>query len=128
VLHDRRRLLLLILIPAAIVAMAMVISFVVMAEDVTPPQADAGPDLVSDDMRPVQFDASASTDDTGIVRYSWSFDYGGEAVTLEGMRTYFPFEVNGEYEVILEVSDAGGNTDTDSLTVTVLTPPGCPPT
>jgi hypothetical protein len=126
VLHDRRRLLLLILIPAAIIAMAMVVSFVVLAEDTTPPEAKAGPDLLSDDVRPIQFDASASTDDTGIVGYSWSFDYEGEAVTLEGMRAYFPFEVHGEYEVVLEVSDAAGNTDTDSLTVTVLTPPGVP--
>lgn len=41
--------------------------------DTTPPLANAGPDQTVDEDTPVTFDGSGSTDDVGIVNYTWTF-------------------------------------------------------
>jgi hypothetical protein len=94
--------------------------------DVTDPVADAGEDMLVDYVTAARFDGSNSTDNKNVSQYVWTFDHDGEPVTLWGEVAYFPFTVHGEYEVTLNVSDAAGNWDTDSITVTVLTPPGPP--
>jgi hypothetical protein len=92
--------------------------------DETPPVADAGPNQLVDEVRAVHFDGSASTDDEGIVRYEWTFNYADGTVVLEGVSAYFMFEHHGEYTVTLTVWDDAGNSDEDNLSLTVLTPPG----
>ena len=40
-------------------------------------------------------DASSSSDNVGIVRYTWSFEEGGRTITLEGERVEHTFEEVG---------------------------------
>lgn len=84
-----------------------------------PPVADAGPDqtvTVGDD---VTFDGGDSTDDVGIVNYTWTFTYDDDTVTLYGVEPEFTFDVVGEYEVTLTVMDIEDQTSTDTVTITV---------
>jgi hypothetical protein len=92
--------------------------------DVTPPEADAGMDMAVDDTHAAHFDGTGSTDDTGIASWKWTFEYGGRNVTLLGPEAYFPFEVAGNFTVTLNVTDAAGNWDTDTVEVNVITRPG----
>ena len=92
--------------------------------DSAAPVADAGPDQTVDEDTLVTFDGSGSTDNTGIVNYTWTFDDGGEQ-TLHDVNPTYMFANPGIYTVTLNVSDAGGLYDTDTMTVTVndTTPP-----
>jgi|UPI0008355416 PKD repeat protein len=65
----------------------------------------------------VSFIGSGSTDDVGIVSYAWNFIDGGMAA--EANPTY-TFNAPGTYDVELTVTDGGGLTDTDIVTITVL--------
>jgi probable HAF family extracellular repeat protein len=68
--------------------------------------------------RQCTFDASASTDDKGIVLYSWSWGTGrAEAHTTPITKNTFP--KGGRYEVKLTVTDADGHIGTVTKTVTV---------
>lgn len=109
-----------------IILRADVIQPVQAAPDVTDPVADAGPDIMIDQVIAAHFDGSGSTDDGTIDRYVWTFEYEGRTVTLEGMDAYFMFQLHGEYAVTLNVTDTFGNWDTDLVMVTVITPPGPP--
>jgi hypothetical protein len=90
-----------------------------------PPIADAGADqTVVDSDRSgdelVTLDGSGSTDDDGtIVSYMWS-DSGGQIAT--GVSPAVTLEV-GTHPITLTVTDDGGATDTDSITVIVQGPP-----
>ncbi len=87
--------------------------------DTEPPAADAGEDLEVDQGDLTTLDGSASTDNVGIVGWDWSFEHGGETVTLEGGAVDFVFTLAGTFVVTLNVSDATGNWDVDELTVVV---------
>ncbi len=87
--------------------------------DETPPEADAGPDQVAIVGDPVAFDGSGSGDNIGVVLYSWDF---GDGDTATGMRVSHTFVEAGDYTVTLEVSDAAGNTMTDTLRVSLSAP------
>jgi hypothetical protein len=88
--------------------------------DLEAPKADAGPDAAIKKGGSVTFNASASTDNYGIVNYTWSFEYGVSATqTLYGAVRSFVFDIVGEYEVTLTVTDVVGHTGTDTLTVNV---------
>ncbi len=85
-----------------------------------PPVADAGSDVTVSAGETVTFNASDSTDDSGdIESYVWTFTYDGQERQLTGESPTFTFEIAGVYIVTLEVTDAGGLTDTDTMTVTV---------
>jgi dipeptidyl aminopeptidase/acylaminoacyl peptidase len=81
---------------------------------VTPPAADVG--------ETVTFDASASTDDRGIVEYSWDFD-GDGTFDAEGQVAQFSYVAAGPYEAMLRVRDAAGQTDATTRTVAVAEEP-----
>ncbi len=87
--------------------------------DIMPPNAQAGDDVTVEPGTTVSFDASQSYDNIGIIRYRWHMTMGGRTVELLGSAPTFTFNNAGEYTVSLTVEDAGGNTDTDSLTVVV---------
>jgi peptide/nickel transport system permease protein len=94
-------------------------------QDETHPVADAGENMTVPVWKPVIFDASGSTDDTGIVNYTWTLEDGG-TVTLFGTNPTYTFGVVGVYNVTLTVQDGEGNSDNDSVFVTVVpdeTPP-----
>lgn len=90
------------------------------APDTTAPVADAGENLVVSQFATVTFDASASSDDFGIVSYSWDFDtsngVGEDATGETATHSYF---TTGTFTVQLTVADAAGNTASDEITVTV---------
>ena len=87
-----------------------------------PPTADAGPDqMVTDtDMggdEDVMLDGSGSTDTDGtITEYVWT-EGGGEIAT--GEMPMVTLDV-GVHTIVLTVTDDGGETDTDTVEITVL--------
>ena len=88
------------------------------APDTTEPEAEAGPDQDDvDEGDVVTFNGSASTDNAAIDSFAWIFGDGsapeaGEIVT-------HVYADNGTFEVTLTVTDTSGNTDSDTMTVTV---------
>ena len=65
----------------------------------------------------VDFDASASSDlDGSIISYNWNF---GDGSNDTGINPSHPFDTAGTYNVSLTVTDNSGNTDTESITITV---------
>jgi len=68
------------------------------------------------------FNASGSTDDHGIVSYSWNFGDSGSGSGVTPSHTY---ATGGTYNVTLTVTDTVGQTDTDTQPVTVSAPTTC---
>ncbi len=87
----------------------------VTVEDQTAPVSDAGEDRNVSLGEKVLFDGSGSTDNTEIISYTWNID----GTTVTGELVAHTFTEPGEYEVSLNVTDEGGNHDTDSIFVTV---------
>ena len=71
----------------------------------------------------VRFDASTSTDDSGIVEYAWSFGDGQEAA---GQVVTHVYQSAGDFQVELVVTDEFGVTGQASATV-VVGPNNAPP-
>ncbi len=92
----------------------------VTVRDIEPPVADAGEDIVADDGQLVSFDGTGSSDNVQIVKMIWEFELDGEMVNFTGKTPKHKFPVPGVYEVTLVVYDADGQTDSDSVMVTVL--------
>ena len=67
----------------------------------------------------VTFDASRSTDNVGIVSYTWTFT-DGTLKTLSDVNPTYTFTYVGVYEVTLNVTDAAELWDTDNVTITVI--------
>ena len=84
-----------------------------------PPVADAGPDQTESGGITVQFDGSGSSDDVGIVSYTWTFTYDGGPVTLTDVDPTYVFWIVGVYEVTLTVVDGDGQSDTDTVQITI---------
>ncbi len=85
-----------------------------------PPIAIAGSDQEVSPGDTVYVDGSASFDNLGIVSYSWDFDSSdGISVDATGMKAEHVYEKEGIYTVTLEVVDADGYQDTDTLLITV---------
>ncbi|MGA1793980.1 MAG: PKD domain-containing protein, partial [Thermoplasmatota archaeon] len=88
--------------------------------DNDPPTADAGSNRYADEGDLVFFDGEGSTDNIGILYYTWSFSYLGGNVNLDGARTAFRFQEPGRYQITLTVMDAAGNSDSDTIHLTVI--------
>jgi len=84
--------------------------------DKTAPTAEAGSDITTSEGNTVNFNGGLSSDNVGIVSYEWDF---GDGDTTTGSTPNHVYPNPGEYTVELTVTDAAGNTDTDTLTVTV---------
>lgn len=93
------------------------------ATDDRPPVANAGPDQIVEYHQSIRLDASLSGDDVGIVVYRWDtnndglYNHTSAESVLDLPPGHFP---PGQHTVNLQVADAAGNTDQDSLTITVL--------
>jgi PKD repeat protein len=84
--------------------------------DVTPPVADAGVNQQGTVNTQVAFDASGSSDNVGIISYTWDF---GDGTTGTGVSTTHIFTEPVTYDVTVTVIDTAGNSDVDMVTVTV---------
>ncbi|MDH3365913.1 MAG: PKD domain-containing protein [Thermoplasmata archaeon] len=93
-------------------------SATITVEDVTPPVADAGLDMEAPIGAEVTLNGSLSSDANGIVSYTWTFTDGNEQ-ELSGETVTYTFANPGEHTVTLEVEDAAGNSDTDTVLVTI---------
>ncbi len=83
--------------------------------DTEKPVADAGMDKTAQVNKEITFDGSGSSDNVGIESYTWIIEetsYPGKTIT-------YTFDHEGEYVITLNVSDAEGNFDTDTVNVTV---------
>uniref|UniRef100_UPI003305CC34 PKD domain-containing protein n=1 Tax=uncultured Croceitalea sp. TaxID=1798908 RepID=UPI003305CC34 len=65
----------------------------------------------------VSFTGDQSTDDVGIMSYSWDFGDGG---TSKDSNPEYTFTEAGVFEVVLTVTDSDGLTDTATIEITVL--------
>ena len=91
------------------------------------PVADAGPDQTGanavEQGTLINLDGSASTDDQGIVSYTWTRLVGGLPVVVSGPNAgplasiLLPL---GTHTITLEVADAQGSTDTDAVDIEVI--------
>lgn len=89
----------------------------------SPPIAEAGPDGSAEAGIPFFFDGSGSSDDVGIVNFTWSFEYDGRQIKLYGVEPEFVFDVPGVYVVTLTVYDEEGQFDEDKIVVTTTVIP-----
>jgi PKD repeat protein len=96
----------------------------VTVNDVTPPECDAGPDMIVDEDRPVTFNGSGSTDNVEVENYTWIFDDDG-SWTMSGPDPIHTFYDPGIFTISLNVTDVNGYWSTDTINVTVcdITPP-----
>jgi len=86
-----------------------------------PPIANAGMSKLVDTDEVVTFDSSASSDKDGTIdSYLWNFGDGGTGT--ESVMTH-SYAAEGTYLVTLTVTDNSGATDTDMITVFVVSPP-----
>ncbi|MFQ6106043.1 MAG: PKD domain-containing protein [Thermoplasmata archaeon] len=91
----------------------------ITVNDITDPIADAGPDQAVFSGDQVFFDGTNSTDNVGVVNYTWTFTYDGGPINLWGAAPNFTFVTPGIYDVTLTARDAAGNTGSDAVTITV---------
>ncbi len=90
--------------------------------DTEMPVAVAGEDMNVPMGTDVLFNATSSTDNVGIWRYSWTFTYDFQTHRPSGRTFRWRFDIPGEYQVFLMVYDAAKNINTDVLKLTVYDP------
>ena len=91
----------------------------VTVRDSTPPLAKAGTDMIVHQYTYFIFNGSASSDNMGIMNFSWSFEYDDEVINLYGEETSFYFVAPGIYVITLELFDFNDNRAEDSFVVHV---------
>lgn len=82
-----------------------------------PPVAEAGLDQTATTGQTVALDGSGSSDDNGIVNWTWAWDDGG-LVSAFG-ETVMPSFSSGVHVVNLTVTDAAAQSDSDLIVITV---------
>jgi PKD repeat protein len=97
-------------------------SLVVTVNDTTAPTADAGPSQSVNIGMSVTLNGSGSSDNVGIVNYTWSFT-DSVYTELYGMEVSHTFSAAGTYLVTLTVTDAASHQATDTVDVVVNGPP-----
>jgi hypothetical protein len=92
---------------------------IVLLDD-APPTAVAGSDVSIMEGEIVNFDASLSADNSGLISdYYWTFTYEGLPITLDGVNPTYGFNETGNYLVTLTATDAIGNSGTDTMWINV---------
>ncbi|MCK4300803.1 MAG: PKD domain-containing protein, partial [Planctomycetes bacterium] len=95
-------------------------SMTVIVRDTTSPTAVVGDDVTVGQHSTVRFEDRNSTDNYGLAKWIWSFTYDGEVLELTGQQVTHLFDIAGEYEITLTVTDAEGLSDSDQFLVTIL--------
>jgi parallel beta-helix repeat protein len=95
------------------------VPFIITVIDNDEPVADAGEDIDGEEGTKIILDASNSTDNIGITNYTWTFKYNNEQIVLYGKIATFRFDIWGNYEITLSISDAAGNTESDKIVVEI---------
>ncbi|MDP6156935.1 MAG: PKD domain-containing protein [Candidatus Thermoplasmatota archaeon] len=95
-----------------------------LVEDTEAPVAKAGADRTVDNGTLVKFDAGASTDNMGVINWTWKFTYNGSGHELYGKTVSFRFDITGNYTITLAVTDEAGNLDSDTTWINVTKPVG----
>jgi hypothetical protein len=90
-----------------------------VSQDTSNPVASAGADQTVDVGALVAFSGEASTDNDGVVNYTWTFTEGGQTRTLYGVAPTHAFPAAGTYVVTLRATDASDNFGEDTVTITV---------
>lgn len=89
----------------------------ITVQDITKPVANAGSNRTVTEHIAITLDGGASSDNVGIVRYEWDFGDGTIGTGVISVHTYAD---PGTYTATLTVRDAAGNTDADTISVTVV--------
>lgn len=100
-------------------AESAVVSVEAVSNDSEPPVAVIGPESLAYAAvgRPVALTGMASADNDEVVSYAWDF---GDGETGTGVKTQHTYTAAGTYIVTLTVTDAYGNTDTDTAEITAV--------
>jgi len=101
------------------------VTWVNVTADTSPPVANAGADLQITLGQVAVLDGTNSTDDAGIVNYTWQVE--GLPTALYGPVVNVTPGAEGTYQVDLTVRDGAGLTSTSSLAITVVGPDRTPP-
>jgi nitrous oxidase accessory protein NosD len=91
----------------------------VTVNDITPPIANAGEDIYINQEETAMFNGTCCTDNVGISKLVWTFEYDNQDRELKGYKPEFIFDIVGEYNVTLNVTDYRGNWGVDVVTVFV---------
>jgi PKD repeat protein len=91
----------------------------VLGDTNAPPIADAGDDATIEPGTVFQFNGSGSHDDRTGLSYFWTFLYNGTHVIAGGVMPAYKFDIPGTYTVQLTVTDSGGLSASDAMTITV---------
>jgi len=94
-------------------------TMIVTVLDITHPIAEAGPDQIINEDTLASFNGSASTDNVGVVNYSWMFIEREGTKAIYGISPAYNFTIPGTYIVTLKVMDEAGNDGTDTMLVAV---------
>ena len=95
---------------------------VVTVQDITLPSADAGKDREVEPGTEVVLNGSGSSDNVGVVSYIWTFMYDDDGKMFPGRDVDFTFDILGEYNITLTVTDEAGNSATDIFLLIVAEP------
>lgn len=89
--------------------------------------ADAGGDMDTVVNTTTVLDGSGSWDETAIINFTWDIELGGDSLRLYGETGEHVFDTVGVYPVTLTVLDGDGNSDSDTIDVTVWPTEDVPP-
>ena len=92
----------------------------VTVNDITPPIAVAEHIGTVNLGTVVLMDGSDSTDNVGLINYTWSFGYNATEIELYNATSSFSFDIPGEYNIALTVMDLAGNRNKTNISIIVL--------
>ena len=93
--------------------------------DTTVPVANAGQSQTATQGNTVWFDASGSSDGSGLVSYVWDFGDGAHGSGMSASHVYLSA---GSFVAILTVTDLAGNTAADTVSIIIQPQPTPTPT